>query len=416
MPRCQARPNSRIWRRTCDDRSEPIGPERPRRDRGLFQIGTHAGPRWNRVCTRSVAAGWRARQSRYSRRCQVRPPGQVRPRGFARGRRLRAMAKDQHDLSGAPAKPGKRTPAMKLREILDGVGTVAIAGSLDAEIRAVVCDSRKAQPGALFFALHGSKADGNRFISDAIERGATAVASEDVRPNDAPRSIIWVQLKRDSARRGLASAAANFFHHPASALKLVGITGTNGKDDRIISDRFHPPRRRPHDRPHRHDRLHHAARAAQSREHHARIGGLAGNVRGSARCRRLGRSARNEFARAGDGSPLGTAFRRSRFYQSHARSSEFPQDDGRLFRREAPPFRRHWCRRAATSIINIDDAYGKRLHEEISKRRTAHDDLWPKRSRRKSRRKNSRPASTDSNSLRKLRPAMSKYVRRSSAA
>ncbi len=57
------------------------------------------------------------------------------------------MAKDQHDLSGAPAKPGKRTPAMKLREILDGVGTVAIAGSLDSEIRAVVCDSRKAQPG-----------------------------------------------------------------------------------------------------------------------------------------------------------------------------------------------------------------------------------------------------------------------------
>ncbi len=139
------------------------------------------------------------------------------------------MAKDRHELSEPPSKAVQKSPGVKLREILDGVATAAIAGSLDAEIRSVVCDSRKAQPGSLFFALHGTKADGNRFISDAIERGATAVASEDARPNDAPRSVIWVQLKQDTARRGLASAAANFFHHPASGLKLVGITGTNGK-------------------------------------------------------------------------------------------------------------------------------------------------------------------------------------------
>jgi UDP-N-acetylmuramoyl-L-alanyl-D-glutamate--2,6-diaminopimelate ligase len=138
------------------------------------------------------------------------------------------MARDRHEIGGGVNAPHKSS-GMKLRDILDGVATVAIAGSLDAEIHAAICDSRKAEPGALFFALHGTKADGNRFISDAIEHGATAVASDEVRPSDAPRSIVWVQLKKDSARRALAVAAANFFHHPASALKLVGITGTNGK-------------------------------------------------------------------------------------------------------------------------------------------------------------------------------------------
>ena len=83
---------------------------------------------------------------------------------------MRAMAKDRDEMGGGHAKTAPRAAVMKLREILDGVGTIAIAGSLDAEIRAVVCDSRNAQPSALFFALHGSKADGNRFVSDAIER------------------------------------------------------------------------------------------------------------------------------------------------------------------------------------------------------------------------------------------------------
>ena len=98
------------------------------------------------------------------------------------------MAKDQRASSSAAAKSGENSPALKLREILDGVATVAIAGSLDTEIRAIVCDSRKAQPGALFFALHGSKADGNRFISDAIERGAVAIASEDARAERCARA------------------------------------------------------------------------------------------------------------------------------------------------------------------------------------------------------------------------------------
>ena len=60
------------------------------------------------------------------------------------------MAKDQRASSSAAAKSGENSPALKLREILDGVATAAIAGSLDTEIRAIACDSRKAHPAHYF--------------------------------------------------------------------------------------------------------------------------------------------------------------------------------------------------------------------------------------------------------------------------
>jgi UDP-N-acetylmuramoyl-L-alanyl-D-glutamate--2,6-diaminopimelate ligase len=62
-----------------------------------------------------------------------------------------------------------------------------------------------------------------------LRRGAVAVASEDARPHDFPKETTWVELLPGSDRRGLARAAANFYRHPAEALKLVGVTGTNGK-------------------------------------------------------------------------------------------------------------------------------------------------------------------------------------------
>jgi UDP-N-acetylmuramoyl-L-alanyl-D-glutamate--2,6-diaminopimelate ligase len=95
------------------------------------------------------------------------------------------------------------------------------------EIRQVACDSRKVQPRALFFALHGAKADGNEFIRDAVSRGAAAIASEEPAPAAIPSSVVWIQVSE--ARKALAVAAANFFGHPAEALQLVAVTGTNGK-------------------------------------------------------------------------------------------------------------------------------------------------------------------------------------------
>ena len=117
--------------------------------------------------------------------------------------------------------------SMKLNALFEGVeaGVSAMAGEL--EIRQVACDSRKVRPRALFFALHGAKADGNAFIRDAVSRGAIAIASEESAPPALPASVAWIQVRE--ARKALAIAAANFFGHPANALQMVAVTGTNGK-------------------------------------------------------------------------------------------------------------------------------------------------------------------------------------------
>jgi UDP-N-acetylmuramoyl-L-alanyl-D-glutamate--2,6-diaminopimelate ligase len=115
----------------------------------------------------------------------------------------------------------------KLTEVFQGVEPPLPAGVSSLEIRQVACDSRKVRPGALFFALHGAKADGNAFIQDALKRGAVAVASEEQAPANIPAGAVWIQVRE--ARKALAITAANFFGHPANALQLVAVTGTNGK-------------------------------------------------------------------------------------------------------------------------------------------------------------------------------------------
>jgi UDP-N-acetylmuramoyl-L-alanyl-D-glutamate--2,6-diaminopimelate ligase len=116
---------------------------------------------------------------------------------------------------------------MKLRDLLQGAEASIPASAEELEIRQVACDSRKVQPRALFFALHGAKADGNAFIRDAVSRGAAAIASEEAAPAAIPSSVPWIQVRE--ARKALAAAAANFFSHPAASLQLVAVTGTNGK-------------------------------------------------------------------------------------------------------------------------------------------------------------------------------------------
>jgi UDP-N-acetylmuramoyl-L-alanyl-D-glutamate--2,6-diaminopimelate ligase len=118
---------------------------------------------------------------------------------------------------------------MELPEILAGVEIVSVKGPAEVEVRSIVYDSRKAAPGSIFFALHGAKLEGLEFVADAIGRGAIAVASEKPRQEALAREISWVQLTPHSERRGLARAAANFYGRPADALKLTGVTGTNGK-------------------------------------------------------------------------------------------------------------------------------------------------------------------------------------------
>lgn len=120
----------------------------------------------------------------------------------------------------------RATRAKNLNELLRGVELLASINN-SAEISQIACDSRKVKPGALFFALRGAKEDGKAFIQDAIQRGAVAIASEESSASPLALNIATVQVS--NARKALAIASANFYDHPANALQLVAITGTNGK-------------------------------------------------------------------------------------------------------------------------------------------------------------------------------------------
>jgi UDP-N-acetylmuramoyl-L-alanyl-D-glutamate--2,6-diaminopimelate ligase len=118
---------------------------------------------------------------------------------------------------------------MDLGEVLEGLDGIRVSGPADTQVVSVACDSRKVTRGALFFALPGEKVDGIQFANDAIARGAVVIASPHARPADIAPGVAWVELPKGKERRALALAAANFYGHPAAALKLVGLTGTNGK-------------------------------------------------------------------------------------------------------------------------------------------------------------------------------------------
>ncbi len=112
---------------------------------------------------------------------------------------------------------------MKLSAIMQGTGARS-EGAGDPEVDRITCDSREVGPGSLFFALPGSAADGHSFAADAARRGAVAVVAE--RPVACEPSSL---LLAPSSRRAMAVAAANFHGRPGDAIRLAGVTGTNGK-------------------------------------------------------------------------------------------------------------------------------------------------------------------------------------------
>jgi UDP-N-acetylmuramoyl-L-alanyl-D-glutamate--2,6-diaminopimelate ligase len=118
---------------------------------------------------------------------------------------------------------------MNLKDILTGADVGRTSWRGDVEVRSIAYDSRKVSAGGLFFALRGEKLNRMDFVPDALRAGAAAVAAENARPESLPGDIAWVELLPGTDRRVLAQAAANFFRHPADGLKLVGVTGTNGK-------------------------------------------------------------------------------------------------------------------------------------------------------------------------------------------
>lgn len=132
------------------------------------------------------------------------------------------------DERGEASSPTRVSPrSTKLKDLLKGTEGSIPPAAQELEIRQVGCDSRKVKPRALFFALHGAQADGNAFVRDAVSRGAAAIASEEPASAFVPSSVAWIRVR--DARKALAVTAANFFGHPAEALQLVAVTGTNGK-------------------------------------------------------------------------------------------------------------------------------------------------------------------------------------------
>ncbi len=114
---------------------------------------------------------------------------------------------------------------MLLEEMLARIPGVELTGDPCVDIRGISHDSRAVGKGFLFVAIKGERTDGMRFLGEAIERGASAFACEDLPP---PGPAIPA-LRVADARRFLAEAARVFYEDPTAELKLVAITGTNGK-------------------------------------------------------------------------------------------------------------------------------------------------------------------------------------------
>jgi UDP-N-acetylmuramoyl-L-alanyl-D-glutamate--2,6-diaminopimelate ligase len=112
-----------------------------------------------------------------------------------------------------------------IADVARAVGAMKATGHPDKIVSDVTHDSRQTAAETLFVAVRGAKFDGNQFISDAMQRGAVGVISEAARPTDFKGA--WLQVA--DARRALAQAAAEVYRHPSRELKLVGVTGTNGK-------------------------------------------------------------------------------------------------------------------------------------------------------------------------------------------
>jgi UDP-N-acetylmuramoyl-L-alanyl-D-glutamate--2,6-diaminopimelate ligase len=138
-----------------------------------------------------------------------------------------AVTNQPENLRNHSARVPASISGKNLREVFQGAEATLPGAAEQIEIQQVTCDSRKVRQGALFFALHGAKADGNAFIQDALKRGAVAIASEEAAPATLPAEAAWIPVRE--ARKALAIAAANFYGHPANALQLVAVTGTNGK-------------------------------------------------------------------------------------------------------------------------------------------------------------------------------------------
>ncbi|MCL2562728.1 MAG: UDP-N-acetylmuramoyl-L-alanyl-D-glutamate--2,6-diaminopimelate ligase [Oscillospiraceae bacterium] len=112
---------------------------------------------------------------------------------------------------------------MRLKNLLKEIKPVAVTADLNLEVRDIRYDSRDVSPGELFVAIEGLETDGHKYIAVAVERGAVAVVCQRIPDIDVPYVLV------EDSRTALALMSAEYFGRPAEEMKLLGVTGTNGK-------------------------------------------------------------------------------------------------------------------------------------------------------------------------------------------
>ena len=114
---------------------------------------------------------------------------------------------------------------MRLTKLLDGIEGRMIIGGADCEreITTLSIDSRKRMDGGLFFCLSGENTDGHEHVSEAVKNGAVAIVSERLVPASVPQLVV------DNVRKSMGKIAAAFYGNAAQNMKIIAITGTNGK-------------------------------------------------------------------------------------------------------------------------------------------------------------------------------------------
>lgn len=115
---------------------------------------------------------------------------------------------------------------LELKDILYKVPLTSSVGDMTTEVKSICFDSRKSAPGALFVAVKGTASDGHNFIDKALDLGAKAVICQSM-PSTLREGVTYVSVKNSAAALGIVSA--NYFGNPSASLRIVGVTGTNGK-------------------------------------------------------------------------------------------------------------------------------------------------------------------------------------------
>jgi UDP-N-acetylmuramoyl-L-alanyl-D-glutamate--2,6-diaminopimelate ligase len=113
-----------------------------------------------------------------------------------------------------------------LKDILYKVSLTSTVGNMEVEVNAIAFDSRQVKSGTIFIAIRGTQVDGHEFIEKALELGATAIICEQL-PTAIHSGVTYVEVKNTAKALGLL--AGNFFGNPSEKIKVVAITGTNGK-------------------------------------------------------------------------------------------------------------------------------------------------------------------------------------------